>query len=116
MVTAKNIEEFFQKYRANLKREKQLNNELFRAQDQEVFIEDLRNKNKVLRSLFIENEAMLNLYLRPFLGEEGRLTEEMADVFLRQLADMEKEEYGDLLICIRMAERLQFYYKLKLRT
>ncbi len=113
MVTAKNIEEFFQKYKANLRRERQLNNELFRAEDQEVFIEDLRNKNKVLRSLFIENEAMLNLYLRPFIGKESSLTEELAEAFLKELAAMNEEEDGDLLICIRMAERLQQYYKEK---
>lgn len=113
MVTAKNIEEFFRKYKANLRRERQLNNELFRAEDQEVFIEDLRNKNKVLRSLFIENEAMLNLYLRPFLGKESSLTEELAETFLKELAAMNEEEDGDLLICIRMAERLQQFFKEK---
>ena len=67
MITKNNITEFYEKYRKNLEMEDLLNESVLRAEDEESWIERLKAKSKGLRGMYIENEAMLNLYLRPFL-------------------------------------------------
>lgn len=111
MVTRRNIAEFFQKYIRNLNRGERLNETLLKADDQEGFLQNLENKSKEYRNLYIENEAMLNLYLRPFLEEENRLTEELADEFLNQLLELCEQGNSDRLVCIRMSHVLLNYYK-----
>lgn len=71
MITKNNITEFYEKYRKNLEMEDLLNESVLRAEDEESWIERLRAKSKGLRDMYIENEAMLNLYLRPFLEQES---------------------------------------------
>ena len=39
---------------------------LLQAEDQEIWLEKLRKKARSMRNLYIENEALLNLYVRPF--------------------------------------------------
>ncbi len=111
MVTRRNIAEFFQKYTRNLNRGERLNETLLKADDQEGFLQNLENKSKEYRNLYIENEAMLNLYLRPFLEEENRLTEELADEFLNQLLELCEQGNSDRLVCIRMSHVLRNYFK-----
>ena len=111
MISKDNITEFFEKYKRNIEKEQALNDSLLKAEDQEGWIDNLRAKSKVLRMIYIENEAMLNLYLRPFLEQKSRLTPEIADECRRQLQSLCEQGYGDRLVCIRMAEVLQNYYK-----
>lgn len=111
MISKDNITEFFEKYKRNIEQEQALNDSLLKAEDQEGWIDNLRAKSKVLRMIYIENEAMLNLYLRPFLEQKSRLTPEIADEFRRQLQSLCEQGYCDRLVCIRMAEVLQNYYK-----
>ena len=78
MITRSNIVEFFEQYKRNLEREEALNEAVLDAEDQEVWMENLRAKSRGLRQIYVENEALLNLYLRPFLDQESRLTKELA--------------------------------------
>ena len=82
MITRSNIVEFFEQYKRNLEREEALNEAVLDAEDQEVWMENLRAKSRGLRQIYVENEALLNLYLRPFLEQESRLTKELAADFL----------------------------------
>lgn len=111
MVTRSNIADFFGKYIKNLEREAYLNETVLKAEDQEGWIDKLRAKSKEIRALYIENEALLNLYLRPFIEHEDRLNDELADEFYKQLEEMNGQGYCDRLICISMAETVQRYYK-----
>lgn len=111
MVTKNNIKDFFEKYKKNLMQEDALNEALFKAEDQESWIENLRERSEWLRKIYTENETMLNLYIRPFLGNGNRLTFELADEFLNQLLDMGERGYCDRVICIRMTIVLQKYFK-----
>ena len=70
MITKANITEFFEKYTRNLEQEEALNGQLLKVEDEESLMENLREKSKSFRRLYIENEAMLNLYLRPFRAAE----------------------------------------------
>ena len=67
MITRENIIHFYTKYKENLKKEDQIQENLLKAEDQEAWIENLKNKSRMMRRLYIENEALLNLYIRPFL-------------------------------------------------
>ncbi len=111
MVTKENITEFYEKYIRNLEREMALNELLLKAEDEESFLENLRSKSKKFRRLYIENEAMLNLYLRPILERENDITEEIADELLLQLNRVYRLGYCDRVICIRPAVILEKYYR-----
>ncbi|MCI5856213.1 MAG: ATP-binding protein [Agathobacter sp.] len=111
MVTKENITEFYEKYIRNLEREIALNEMLLKAEDEESFLENLRSKSKKFRRLYIENEAMLNLYLRPILERENDITEEIADELLAQLNRIYRQGYCDRVICIRPAAALEKYYR-----
>ena len=78
MITRENIIHFYTKYKENLKTEDQIQENLLKAEDQEAWIENLKNKSRMMRRLYIENEALLNLYIRPFLDGEAELNEELA--------------------------------------
>ena len=70
MVSRKDIEDFYKKYKKNLDAEAQVIDRLLQAEDQEIWLEKLRKKARSMRNLYIENEALLNLYVRPFLSGE----------------------------------------------
>lgn len=111
MITSSNIADFFEKYTKNLEREAYLNETALKAKDQEEWIDKLRVKSQEIRSLYVENEALLNLYLRPFIEHEDRLNDELADEFYKQLDRMNASGYCDRLICIGMAQVVQKYYQ-----
>lgn len=71
MVSRKDIEDFYKKYKKNLDAEAQVIDRLLQAEDQEIWLEKLRKKARSMRNLYIENEALLNLYVRPFLSGGG---------------------------------------------
>lgn len=111
MVSRRSIKDFYEKYMKNLKREEVINDSLLKADDQEAWIENLRTKSKMLRTLYIENEAMLNLYLRPFIEQESRIDDELADEFLEQIERLFEQGLSDRLICIDISQVLQRYFK-----
>ena len=85
MITRRNIAEFYRRYRDNLEKGMRLQDVVRNAKDQEVWVENLRERSEMMRSLYVENEAMLNLYLRPILKGAVTLTEELADTAHRGL-------------------------------
>lgn len=114
MVLRSNIREFYEKYRKNLEREEELDELLFQTKDQEEWMDQLREKTRVLRGIYVENEAMLNLYVRPFIQRERRLTPELAEEFLRQFYEMTAAGCSDRVACIKIGETvLEFYEEQK---
>ena len=111
MVNRRSIKDFYEKYMKNLNREETINDSLLKADDQEAWIENLRTKSKMLRTLYIENEAMLNLYIRPFIEQESRLDDELADEFLEQVGELFEQGLSDRLICIDISLVLQRYFE-----
>ena len=113
MITSSNIVEFFEQYKRNLEREEALNEAVLDAEDQEVWMENLRAKSRGLRQIYVENEALLNLYLRPFLEQESRLTKELAAEFLKGLVDLAEQGVCDRLVCIRTGKLLKRFFQKK---
>ena len=111
MITRSNIAEFFEQYKRNLEREEALNEAVLDAEDQEVWMENLRAKSRGLRQIYVENEALLNLYLRPFLEQESRLTKELAAEFLKGLVDLGEQGVCDRLVCIRTGKLLRRFFE-----
>ena len=99
MITRENIIHFYTKYKENLKTEDQIQENLLKAEDQEAWIENLKNKSRMMRRLYIENEALLNLYIRPFLDGEASLNEELAREFLHQIRMADDEAMRITLPC-----------------
>ncbi len=110
MVTRSNIAECYRKYRVNMEQEESLRENSLRAQDQESWIERLRQNMQIRRQLYVENEALLNLYIRPFLTGELRLTDSLAEEFLKQILDYHHEGYDDEVLCVDVAYLLESYF------
>lgn len=111
MVTRSNIREFYEKYRKNLTRADELDELLFEAKDQEEWMDQLREKTRVLRGIYVENEAMLNLYVRPFIQREKKLNDDLAQEFLDQFYEMTASGYSDRVACIKIGEVVLEYYE-----
>ena len=111
MITRDNIIHFYEKYKRNLKIEEQAISKVLDAEDQEAWMENLRGKSRIMRSLYIENEALLNLYIRPFIEEENRLNDELAEEFLNQIIEADDEGYEDDLAMRSMMEVLSHYFE-----
>lgn len=67
MITREEIRYFYDRYKKNLKKEELITAELMNADNQEAWEERLNQKYHVMHQLYIENEALLNRYVRPFL-------------------------------------------------
>ena len=74
-ITRENIAHFYEKYKENLKTE------------ESVIEQFTKKKYRSMRQLYIENEALLNLYIRPFTEGRMELNDELADEFLKQIRD-----------------------------
>ena len=116
MITRENIIHFYTKYKENLKTEDQIQENLLKAEDQEAWIENLKNKSRMMRRLYIENEALLNLYIRPFLDGEASLNEELAREFLHQIRMADDEGYEDNLAMLEILELLEMLNKTQEKT
>ncbi|MCM1102596.1 MAG: ATP-binding protein [Clostridium sp.] len=112
MVSPEKIADFYAKYKKNLEAESEIVNELLFAQDQEAWVEKLKRKTRSMRYLYIENEALLNLHVRPFL-DENALNDKLAAEFLHQVREAEKENREDDLAFREVAETLRRYYQRK---
>lgn len=110
MVTRTDIADCYQKYRENMEREELIRERSLQAPDQEVWIKGLRNDSRLLRRYYVENEALLNLYIRPFLSGELRLTDPVAEEFLKQIKDYHRRGYDDELLCVDVAYLLEKYF------
>lgn len=111
MIAEANIREFYAKYRKNLDIEQRVREALFHAGDQEDWVDQFRKRAGKIRRLYIENEALLNLYVRPFLGEEGRCSDALAAVFLDEILICEKGGYQDDLACVEVTHMLERHFR-----
>ena len=111
LITRDDIIYFYEKYKENLKREQQVTADLMQADSQEKWVEKLKQKYRTMKQLYIENEALLNLYIRPFIEGRAELTAEVAQEFIRQIRQAYFEEFEDSLSMMEMAETLEDYFR-----
>ena len=113
MLTKNDIIHFYDRYKKNLKKEEQVIARLLQVKDQEEWIDNLKKKSRVMRSLYIENEALLNMYVRPFLENGDILSDELAEEFLHQIIQADQEGYMDDLAMREVVEQLEPYFEKK---
>ena len=109
-ITKENIAHFYEKYKENLTKESNVIEQFTKADTKEGWVTNLKKKYRSMRQLYIENEALLNLYVRPFTDGRAELTDELAYEFLDQIRDATAEGYEDDLSMLEMTEVLEQYY------
>ena len=92
-ITRENIAHFYEKYKENLKTEESVIEQFTKADTKENWVANLKKKYRSMRQLYIENEALLNLYIRPFTEGRMELNDELADEFLKQIRDASAQGY-----------------------
>ena len=110
MITRNDVIHFYKKYKENLKKEERVTADLMQADSQEEWVEKLRQKHRILRQLYIENEALLNLYVRPLIDGRAEITEDIAKEFIDQIWLARNEHFEDNLSMMEMAEALEPYF------
>lgn len=76
-ITKENIEFFFNKYKNNSSQIVHLERKLLKESYDFLKWEEMLNENsKLTRNLFIENEELLNKYIRPVIAEPQKLSKE----------------------------------------
>ena len=101
MITKQDVIHFYEKYKENLKREEQVTAELTQAGSQEAWVEKLKQKYWTMRQLYIENEAMLNLYIRPYTNGRIEITGDVAQEYLNQILAADDDGFEDNLSLTR---------------
>lgn len=109
MVTKAEIAHFYEKYKGNLKKEEQVTAELMSVTSQEEWVEKLKQRYRTIRQMYIENEALLNLYVRPFLEGRSELTEEAAVQFAEEIRKAWREGFEDNVSMLEMGEVVGAY-------
>ena len=59
MITKDDVIHFYTKYKENLKKEERVTAELMQAGNQEKWVEKLKQKFRIMRQLYIENETRM---------------------------------------------------------
>ena len=83
----RDLMQIYEKYKENLKTEESVIEQFTKADTKENWVANLKKKYRSMRQLYIENEALLNLYIRPFTEGRMELNDELADEFLKQIRD-----------------------------
>ena len=111
MVTREDIVRFYTKYKANLRKEEQVKTELRNVSSQKEWIGKLKQKYRTMRQVYIENEAMLNRYVRPYLEGRTELTQDVAVEFVDQIRQAWREGFEDNVSMLEMGEPLAEYLR-----
>ena len=109
-VTRENIAHFYEKYKENLKTEQDVIEQFTKADTKEEWVTNLKKKYRSMRQLYIENEALLNLYVRPYTEGRIEMNDEIADEFLNQIRKATSEGYEDDLSILEIAQVLEQYF------
>ncbi|MCI2068217.1 MAG: HD domain-containing protein [Bacilli bacterium] len=87
--TKEEIEKFYQDYTAGVKQIPTIENELHAPQkNQTVWIDFLKEKANLFRSLFVTSEEQLDKFVYPFIKSPSLLNEEEVEAFLKGNADL----------------------------
>ncbi len=111
MITREDVVRFYHKYKQNLKKEEHITADLMEVSSQEEWVEKLKQKYHIMRQLYIENEALLNMCIRPLIEGRAELTEDVAEEFVNQIRLAHQEGFEDNLAMMEMAETLAEYLK-----
>ena len=105
------ITEFYDQYRANQDRARDIEAGLVKASDRSSWVEKLAEKSDFLRSTYVYNEQKLSMLIYPFIRGEKELDVETADEFYKNIHAMMAEVENDSLLTTEVLIRLRDFYK-----
>lgn len=113
MIAREDIAKFYSKYKENLKEEKELESYFFKTEDENEWLKLIRERQASMKTLYVENERLLDKYIRPFVMGEVAFCEEEAKEYMCQVERLCLEGYKDYMIGIAIAKKLCEYFKEK---
>ena len=111
MITKDTLKQFYNQYKCNLDKENALLEGLTHADNEEAWINKIKQKSTVMRQLYIENEGLLSTYVRPFIEGRIDLNDELADTFLDEITEIDDQGYFDNAAMTDICELLAEYYE-----
>lgn len=111
MISREDIAAFYEKYKENLEKEKELENLMFSTDSEEIWIENVAKMQRDLKKIYDENEDMLDIYIRPYMFGEREFTDEEAEEYIDQVGRLCIEGHNDYITGILIAQKLSEYYK-----
>ena len=107
------ITEFYDQYRRNQDRSRDIEAGLVKAVDRSSWVEKLAEKSEFLRNTYAYNEERLGKLIYPFVREGRKLDMETADEFFENIYTMTQDAENDSLLTTEMLIKLQSFYKRK---
>lgn len=105
------ITEFYDQYRRNQDRSRDIEAGLVKAVDRSSWVEKLAEKSEFLRNTYAYNEERLGKLIYPFVREGRKLDMETADEFFENIYTMTQDAENDSLLTTEMLIKLQRFYK-----
>ena len=105
------ITEFYNQYRRNQNRSRDIEAGLVKASDRSSWVEKLAEKSEFLRNTYAYNEERLGKLIYPFVREGKKLDMETADEFFINIYSMTLDSENDSLLTTEMLLKLQEFYK-----
>ena len=105
------ITEFYDQYRKNQDRSRDIEAGLVKAVDRSSWVEKLAEKSEFLRNTYAYNEERLGKLIYPFVREGRKLDMETADEFFENIYTMTQDAENDSLLTTEMLIKLQSFYK-----
>ena len=105
------ITEFYDQYRKNQDRSRDIEAGLVKAVDRSSWVEKLAEKSEFLRNTYAYNEERLGKLIYPFVREGRKLDMETADEFFENIYTMTQDAENDSLLTTEMLIKLQRFYK-----
>lgn len=110
-ITGDDIRSFYKMYKNNLEQEISIQSTVFHNENEELWIERLMRKNMHLKQLLVENEELLNIYIRPFIEGKEKINEELKDVFVDEIEKYVLETYSDMAAVIGIDRIVEDYIR-----
>ncbi len=105
------ITEFYNRYRADLKKAMSFETELRNASDKKDWVNCLALKSEFLRKTFRENETALAEWVYPYVEGKTSIDGELAEEFYTNAADMLNSNENDPLMTIEVLKMLRVFYR-----
>ncbi len=102
---------FYDQYKNNLREESAYEDKFRNCQSPSGFIDILKERSLILNHLYLENESLLDTYLRPLLDGKVSIDDDIAQFLLEQAMDITKNYREDYTASICVYDRLEEYYK-----
>ena len=95
MISCDDINHFFITYRENLKQSFQWNDRIFSSASKEEWLASMKCRAAAMNDIFIENQSMIDDFLKPILAAPESLSDEGFDLLLTWLKKMYYGEYDE---------------------